>query len=895
MSTLSFKFITCPKGIACPHLDCLFKHPDEDEHGVRKCNVPPQRLEPAPVAAPPADVITRPSKQQKTLDALSDLVFNEPGFSSQEYDPASPSWNEGVVCQTPQDSILDGYAHQNSSTITYPNRMTSNFSSVQDPSRNKVDSGAYVTAHNIHCPPEKYDSSSMFNFTSTGLANLKRKIPSEDLVGINSKRQAFSTSDVRISTSESKPRTVNSTSKSVSEPTEQAACTSTAAANLLKEQTPIPESAQENINSACISSCQNTSKAKKSQLVSSNVKSVSPGGLTEATLSSGQKAVIEASCPSHTKTSGSNPLQDTLSHQETPHESAMPKQGEEADQNRPATRDAENATFTSKSTAKQASKSGQKTVTSASHDGFRLEASADDLPSLNNSTSGPATLAMMSKSCFSSSQTQSFAPRKIYRKPEALNPRLVTPTPAAHDKRLKLLKLYHQELKRLNTELLLKGKEEQKSLALSDQELIWRALDDEQEITKKGPVYLNIMKHRVVELKRMDMPAYAAQLVERKKFTKNRPKQAANGKPIVTGLTPAQELEIVQRLVAPQQKLASYGYVYQVPSELDVVQAKLGVEAAKGWEKCERCQTRFQVFLSRDEETGALTNSGSCTFHYGRSYYPHQNSQKNDASRPAKRWRCCQEDIGDSLGCTSHDCHVFKTSDPKRLSVVTPFSETPNNPQVTEMRAYCFDCEMVYTVHGLELARLTVTTWPFHEIALDILVKPKGPILDLNSRFSGIFPEDITNAEKWSNTTLPPVGSTEVDPDARARKGLKIVESLEAARTLFYSIINPETILIGHGLENDLNACRMVHHKVVDTAIVFPHPRGLPLRYGLKSLASQHLGLTIQIENDGKGHDSAEDARAAGELVRLKVKQTWENMQAAGWKIVDGEFVAPKL
>lgn len=39
---------------------------------------------------------------------------------------------------------------------------------------------------------------------------------------------------------------------------------------------------------------------------------------------------------------------------------------------------------------------------------------------------------------------------------------------------------------------------------------------------------------------------------------------------------------------------------------------------------------------------------------------------------------------------------------------------------------------------------------------------------------------------------------------------------------------------------------RIVHCKVVDTAVIFPHRLGPPLKRALKSLASEVAGLIIQ-------------------------------------------------
>jgi hypothetical protein len=61
-------------------------------------------------------------------------------------------------------------------------------------------------------------------------------------------------------------------------------------------------------------------------------------------------------------------------------------------------------------------------------------------------------------------------------------------------------------------------------------------------------------------------------------------------------------------------------------------------------------------------------------------------------------------------------------------------------------------------------------------------------------------------------------------------------------------------------------------------------------------LMEQQLNRKIQQETGPKmvGHDSAEDARAAGELVRLRVMQEWTKLKKGGWKSVNGGLVPPE-
>jgi hypothetical protein len=79
--------------------------------------------------------------------------------------------------------------------------------------------------------------------------------------------------------------------------------------------------------------------------------------------------------------------------------------------------------------------------------------------------------------------------------------------------------------------------------------------------------------------------------------------------------------------------------------------------------------------------------------------------------------------------------------------------------------------------------------------------------------------------------------------------------------------ISGETLLVGHALENDLQALRLLHAKVVDTALLFPHPRGSPYKSALKVLAERFLRRSIQ---QGE-HDSVVDARTALDLAILKI------------------------
>lgn len=86
----------------------------------------------------------------------------------------------------------------------------------------------------------------------------------------------------------------------------------------------------------------------------------------------------------------------------------------------------------------------------------------------------------------------------------------------------------------------------------------------------------------------------------------------------------------------------------------------------------------------------------------------------------------------------------------------------------------------------------------------------------------------------------------------------------------FLKLVYKETILVGHSVENDLLALKISHNRVIDTAVLYKHPRGGSYKSALRVLAKRFLSKEIQ--QSGNGHDSIEDARTALELALLKIK-----------------------
>lgn len=70
--------------------------------------------------------------------------------------------------------------------------------------------------------------------------------------------------------------------------------------------------------------------------------------------------------------------------------------------------------------------------------------------------------------------------------------------------------------------------------------------------------------------------------------------------------------------------------------------------------------------------------------------------------------------------------------------------------------------------------------------------------------------------------------------------------TLRDVQAILMSMFNSQTILIGHSLESDLKALKLIHNVVVDTSVLFPHKLGPPKKRALKTLCIEHLKRIIQ-------------------------------------------------
>lgn len=156
-----------------------------------------------------------------------------------------------------------------------------------------------------------------------------------------------------------------------------------------------------------------------------------------------------------------------------------------------------------------------------------------------------------------------------------------------------------------------------------------------------------------------------------------------------------------------------------------------------------------------------------------------------------------------------------------------------------EMKAiFALDCEMVKTTEGIELAQISLIDFNFKTV-YQKFVKPESEIVDYITHFSGITEETYV---------------------------INAYCSLKEVQNDLMQFIGPDTILVGHGLENDLHALRLVHERCIDTSILFQ--KSPPYKSSLKSLAYENFKAIIQ---QGE-HDPNEDAKTALALARYKIE-----------------------
>ncbi|XP_021581110.2 RNA exonuclease 5 isoform X2 [Ictidomys tridecemlineatus] len=169
------------------------------------------------------------------------------------------------------------------------------------------------------------------------------------------------------------------------------------------------------------------------------------------------------------------------------------------------------------------------------------------------------------------------------------------------------------------------------------------------------------------------------------------------------------------------------------------------------------------------------------------------------------------------------------------------FITTKCNGSVTDNSPlFGLDCEMCITSKGRELTRISLVA-EGGSCLMDELVKPDDKIIDYVTCYSGI-----------TKKMLNPVKT-----------------KLKDVQRQLKALLPPDAVLVGHSLDLDLRALKMIHPYVIDTSLLYAREQGR--RFKLKFLAKAILGKDIQCL-ERNGHDATEDATATLELAQYFLK-----------------------
>ncbi|PTB62031.1 hypothetical protein BBK36DRAFT_1172876 [Trichoderma citrinoviride] len=180
------------------------------------------------------------------------------------------------------------------------------------------------------------------------------------------------------------------------------------------------------------------------------------------------------------------------------------------------------------------------------------------------------------------------------------------------------------------------------------------------------------------------------------------------------------------------------------------------------------------------------------------------------------------------------------------------FRQTPMwQPAIKKRRAVVIDCEMAEAMDGSdELISVCAIDFLTGETLVNNLVIPTRPIKNWREDIHGIDVSKLYGAIMEQ----------------------KALSGWEAARQELWRHIDETTILIGQTVCYDFEALRLVHTRVVDSAMlaaeaVFNNWIGKKpgRRWGLQELCKAFLGIEIRVE--GGIHDNLEDVLAAREVV----------------------------
>ncbi|XP_058513859.1 RNA exonuclease 1 homolog [Ochotona princeps] len=381
----------------------------------------------------------------------------------------------------------------------------------------------------------------------------------------------------------------------------------------------------------------------------------------------------------------------------------------------------------------------------------------------------------------------------------------------------------------------------------SSEEAVEKALSEEKVAYDRSPsknIYLNVAVNTLKKLRGLVPNAVPSlsktsgrkvvshemvlggRLAAKTSFSLNRPSS-----PRVEDLKGAALYSRLREYLLTEEQLKENGYPFPHPDRPGgavIFTAEEKRPKDPSCRICCRCGAEYLVSSSgrciRDEE---------CYYHWGRL------RRNRVAGGWETQYMCCSTAIG-SMGCQVAKQHVQDG----RKDCLEGFVKTFEKEVSGDAHAgiFALDCEMSYTTFGLELTRVTVVDTDM-QVVYDTFVKPDNEIVDYNTRFSGVTEADLAD----------------------------VSITLRDVQAVLLSMFSADTILIGHSLQSDLLALKVIHRTVVDTSVLFPHRLGLPYKRSLRNLMADCLRQIIQDNVDG--HSSSEDASACMHLLIWKIRE----------------------
>lgn len=386
-------------------------------------------------------------------------------------------------------------------------------------------------------------------------------------------------------------------------------------------------------------------------------------------------------------------------------------------------------------------------------------------------------------------------------------------------------------------------------LCPTQKEAFEKALEEEKALYERSTrrqVYLNLCVNAIKKLRDMkpeDIAAFSPPKSETEGQVAVTKTLLPSGAVVISSKSPVKQAQTVMtasgdlteevmydfflKYLMTEEDLVDNGYPRSCPNSPGKAVFKMKKEQPSRDPTRRTCQRCGKPFVVLDD--GEYVTKEECTYHAGRLF--------RKRGEQITSYSCCQGDAG-SPGCCVGKVHVsdkMYDTDGFMTTIVSPLADQ-------RKKIFAMDCEMSYTTAGLELTRISVVNWNL-EVVYDTFVMPERTIVDYNTRFSGVTEESLRG----------------------------VTTTIREVQAVLLSMIHKDTVLVGHSLESDLKATKLIHSKVVDTSVVFPHRLGAPYKRALRNLMADHLKKIIQDSVDG--HDSFEDAKACLELMRWKVKE----------------------